>query len=242
MSERDTLFAEARTDLVDFAFDDKVASVFPDMLRRSIPGYETIISLLGVIAAKYAQDHSRIYDLGCSLGAATLSMHSQLKGRPIEYMAVDSSGAMIARCEEMLSSHLPQEKYQCLEQDVRQTPISNASVVTLNFTLQFLPVEERQNLLDSLYQRLNPGGALILSEKVSGATPAQDETLADLYYRFKACNGYSDLEISQKRNALERVMVLDSAETHLQRLRKAGFDRVDSWYSCLNFSAFLAVK
>lgn len=242
LSNKDTLFAEPRRHVVDFSFDEQVASVFPDMLRRSIPGYETIISMLGVIAAQYAQNNSRIYDLGCSLGAATLSMHSQLRDRPIEYLAVDNSEAMTTRCQTNLAKNLGQDRYRCVQQDVRDIRIENASVVVLNFTLQFLPEDARQQLIRSIFRGLRQGGVLVLSEKVRDENAGRESTLADIYHGFKAGNGYSELEISQKRDALEKVMRINSIEEHLQRYESAGFHQPGVWFRCFNFVSMLGVK
>ena len=242
MSDTDTLYASSQPYIVDFVFDDAVAKVFPDMIRRSVPGYETIISLIAVIAEKYCQSGTTIYDLGCSLGAAILAIHSRLAHREVQYIAVDDSASMIDKCSGHLSRHIPSSRYQCLQQDIRDTVIEDAGMVVMNFTLQFLPQADRDKVIRKIYAGLNQGGILILCEKVLGADKTQDDRLIELHRQFKTANGYSELEISQKRAALEKVMKLDDIDTHLSRLRQSGFSETTQWFQCLNFAGWLAVK
>ena len=238
----DNIFATPRNHIVDFAFDQSVTDVFPDMIRRSVPGYEVVVSLLAVIAEKYYQPKTTIYDLGCSLGAATLAMHSRLGARVEKYIAIDSSAPMIDQCQKNLSSKLTIDKFIAHVEDIRLTNISNASVVVLNFTMQFLPPAERQQLLEKIYDGLKPGGVLILSEKTKEVDSNKNAILIDLYHQFKSANGYSDLEISQKRTALEKVMVLDTSKEIMYRLHAAQFSTIQQWYQCFNFISLFAVK
>lgn len=241
-SVRDQVFAQEQTQLVDFAFNAAVADVFPDMLRRSIPGYETIISQLGVLARQYAVDGSRVYDLGCSLGAATLAMASQLRQRDMHYVCVDNSEAMTQRCEQRLNRHLATDDFELICTDICELDLQPASMVVLNFTLQFIPPEQRQALLEKIYQALLPGGALVLSEKIRFADDVQQQQIDELYMEFKRANGYSELEISQKRTALEKVMVPDTLETHFERLQAVGFGQSVLWFQSFSFVSVLALK
>lgn len=240
--QRDALYALPQTQIVDFAFNAAVADVFPDMIRRSVPGYETVISLLGVIARHYAQPRSYIYDLGCSLGAATLAMANQVRDTSIRYVAVDNSTAMTQRCEQILQRHLLNEQFEVLCTDILDAEIRNASVVVLNFTLQFLRPDQRLTILQKIYAGLLPGGVLVLSEKLQFADPAEHALLTDLHLAFKRANGYSELEISQKRSALENVLIPDAAEQHYARLSAAGFAQAVQWFQGINFVSFIAIK
>ncbi len=75
---KDQLFAAPIARLGDFSFDEQVADVFPDMIQRSVPGYSNILSAIGMMTERFAQPGSNLYDLGCSLGAATLMMRRHL--------------------------------------------------------------------------------------------------------------------------------------------------------------------
>ena len=242
MTESDSLYAKSQSHIVDFAFDESVAAVFPDMIRRSVPGYETMLSLIAVATESHVIPGAKVYDLGCSLGAATLAIHSRLGHKDAQYTAVDSSASMIDVCKENLARHIPASRYQCLHQDVRETEIENASAVVMNFTMQFLPRSDRGEIIGKIYRGLNPGGIFILSEKIAGADEVEDALLGSLHRQFKTANGYSDLEISQKRSALENVMKIDQAQTHMNRLIEAGFSSVTCLFQCLNFMGWLAVK
>lgn len=238
----DKLYAEPREMIVDFAFDEKVAGVFPDMIRRSVPGYETVITLLGLLAEEYARPNSRIYDFGSSLGAATLSMQRRLHDSSVRIIAVDNSRAMTERCRQILQQESHPVEVDVICADIRDVRVEQASLVILNFTLQFIPPEQRQALLEHIHAGLLPGGALVLSEKIAFEQSTEQEFQTAMHLAFKKANGYSDLEISQKRTALEKVLVPDSIDTHRQRLQQAGFANTWQWFQCFNFASLIAVK
>ena len=228
---RDRLF-DAPRDLVDFTFDESVVAVFPDMIRRSVPGYDTVVGMTGLIAAKHLGTDGRCYDLGCSLGASTHSVLHAIGEAPCEIVAVDDSRAMLERARE-IASHETRVRWQ--QADVRTVELERADVVILNYTLQFLPPADRLPLLRRIRGALNPQGVVIVSEKLRAPAYAED-----LHLDFKRANGYSELEISQKRAALENVMRIDSEDEHLARFRDAGFADADTWFRCLNWASFVA--
>ncbi|MFB9886069.1 carboxy-S-adenosyl-L-methionine synthase CmoA [Balneatrix alpica] len=238
---QDRIYAEPQQRVSQFAFDEAVARVFPDMIRRSVPGYTTIIPMIELISARYAQAGTNLYDLGCSLGASTLAMRHGVKDKACQIIGVDNSEAMLNQCRQYVQEDSASAPVELVLGDIRQQPIENASLVTLNFTLQFLPPADRGPLLASIYAGLQPGGVLLLSEKV--CFPEPEQSLQEvLHHDFKRANGYSDLEISQKRNALENVLITESLDTHKERLRQLGFAQVWVWYQCFNFVSMLAVK
>ncbi|MGL9733481.1 MAG: carboxy-S-adenosyl-L-methionine synthase CmoA [Symbiopectobacterium sp.] len=242
MPNRDTLFSVPIAHIGDWTFDERVAEVFPDMVQRSVPGYSNIISMIGMLAERFVKPDTQIYDLGCSLGAATLSMRRNIQATGCNIIAVDNSPAMIERCRRHIDTFRAATPVQVIEADIRDIIIENASLVVLNFTLQFLAPEERQTLLTRIYQGLNPGGAMVLSEKFNFEDNKVGELLFNMHYDFKRANGYSELEISQKRNMLENVMLTDSVETHKSRLAHAGFQHSEVWFQCFNFGSLLALK
>ena len=236
----DNIYASPREAIDRFAFDDTVASVFPDMIQRSVPGYSTIVAMTGVLADRYATPGSRCYDLGCSLGASTFAMAQYLNGRDCRIVAVDNSQAMLSRLVERLPPL--QIPIDTVCSDIRHIEICNASVVVLNFTLQFLPPAERDALLGTIYAGMQKGGILVLSEKILFADAHLQALNTELHHAFKKSNGYSDLEISQKRTALENVLQPETLDAHEARLRKAGFSSIDVWFQCFNFASLVAIK
>lgn len=234
---QDRLYSRVLEEMIDFSFDESVAEVFPDMIQRSVPGYSTIINMVGIFAAQYAHPGSHCYDLGCSLGAATLSMRHRIQHPDCRIIAVDNSQAMAERCRQNITMDYGSLPVQVLCDDISNIVIENASVVVLNFTLQFIPAEQRLQLLSKIATGMLPGGCLILSEKIAFAEEAREEFLQEMHYAFKRANGYSDLEISQKRSALENVLIPDSLDTHHERLRQAGFASSWTWFQCFNFAS-----
>jgi tRNA (cmo5U34)-methyltransferase len=239
---KDRVFTEQRLP-GDFVFDDKVAQVFEDMINRSVPGYSTIVGMIGLLAERYCQPGSRVYDLGCSLGGASFSIAQHVTRHDYEIVAVDNSAAMIERMQQRVDGgQFAHRRISCQLEDVLQTPISDASVVVLNFTLQFIPPEQRQQLIEQIYSGMRPDGILIISEKILFPDTKLNELFIDLYHGFKESMGYSKLEISQKRTALENVLIPETLESHRKRLASAGFQSVDVWFQCFNFASMVAFK
>ena len=241
MSNRDRVFAQQQEQIAAFAFDEAVARVFPDMIQRSVPGYSMVVSMIGLIAARYARKETRLYDLGSSLGATAIAMRHGIGKRNCRIIAVDNSEAMVNRCQTIIEGDSGSAPVDVVCGDIRTIAIENASVVALNFTLQFIPVQDRLPLLTRICDGLCEGGALVLSEKLAFSTEHQ-EILDDLYYDYKRANGYSELEISQKRTALENVLIPESLADHCTRLRDAGFRHVVPWYQGFNFCSLLAIR
>lgn len=241
-SKSDKLFARPLAEISGFRFDAEVVSVFPDMIKRSVPGYETIIAMTGTLAERYAQADSTCYDLGCSLCASTIAMRRHIREPGCAIAAVDNSEAMIERCRQVLAQDSGDTPVELICDDINHINFSNASMAVLNFTLQFIPLERRTALLANIAKGLKPEGILVLSEKVAFDDPQHQALMIELHHNFKRANGYSDLEISQKRTALEDVLIPETLDTHRRRLKKVGFTSVDVWFQCFNFASIIAFK
>ena len=242
----DRVFATERLPTA-FAFDDQVASVFEDMINRSVPGYSTIISMIGVLAERYCGAGSTIYDLGASLGGASFAVAQQLPHDDYRIIAIDNSEAMTSRLSAKLAAlgelgGKETSRIECRHEDLRDSKIEDASMVILNFTLQFIEPVAREALMRKIYDGMRPGGLLIISEKIQFPDPALNELFIDLYHRFNETQGYSKLEISQKRAALENVLIPETLTAHRERLNGAGFHSVDTWFQCFNFASMVAFK
>ena len=238
-SNKDRVFAKPLQQVKAFEFNQTVAEVFHDMISRSVPGYGLMLRMIGLYADIFVQPGTRVYDLGCSLGAATLLIAEQAAEVDCEIVAVDNSPAMIDK----FRHYRPRPRrveWRC--QDIQQVSIEQASMVVLNLTLQFLPPAERGAQLERIYSGLVPGGILVLSEKVEFDDRLEDRRMTQLYQAYKKTMGYSDLEISQKRNALENVLIPDSEAEHRQRLKETGFDEIYQCFRGFNFVSYLAIK
>jgi len=240
--KKDFIYSQYREKVADLVFDSKVVSVFDDMIRRSVPGYATVIAMTKVFAEQYAVAGSNCYDLGCSLGASTLAIRKGIEGRSCQIIAIDNSQAMIDRCKEIIQSDISDVNVDVRLGDIRDTRIENASVVVLNFTLQFLAPQVRDDLIKKIYDGMIPGGVLVLSEKIAFENDTENNFQINMYHDFKRLNGYSDTEISQKRKALENVLMPDFLPDHFNRLACAGFDEYYMWFQCFNFCSMAAFK
>ena len=234
MTNKDNLYNKPADQIVDFAFDAAVVGVFPDMIRRSVPGYEVLVPMTGLMAARALGESGRAYDLGCSLGATTLAILAHNPAPNIEVIGVDKSEPMISGAREAIDD--PRAEFVCA--DIDGFDVSDANVVIFNLVLQFLDPARRLAVLRAVREQMHPSGILLVSEKVRN----DDTYVHDLFDRhhldFKRANGYSDLEISQKRSAIENVMRIDSEAIHRERFREAGFETCIQWYRCLNWASF----
>lgn len=240
--KKDRIYKNTQNPLSDFKFNEQVANVFPDMLKRSIPGYDLVLSIINIFTGLYAEKHRNYYDLGCSLGAATISMGKSLKKNNGRIISVDNSEAMIKKCQKNIKKAALNIPVDLICTDLQNIKIENAKIVVLNFTLQFINKNKRAELLKNIYKGLVDGGVLILSEKVTFKNKEEKEFNESLYVEFKKDRGYSELEISQKRTALEKVLVPDTVEEHLERLESCGYKKYKIWYRCLNFASLIAYK
>ena len=241
-SYRDAVFTTPLDRIASFSFDEQVVACFPDMIRRSVPGYGQILGMLGVIAERHLRHGAHVYDLGCSLGAVGLALAGRLPADAFTLTGVDLSPAMVKRAQATLSEECPEHHIEIVEGDIRHLEYRPSGMIVLNFTLQFLAPGDRDAVIDRLFEALEPGGVLVLSEKIVAADEQENAWLVERYHDFKRANGYSDLEISQKRTALENVLVPDTLDAHHARLSRAGFSRVSTWFQYLNFASMIAFK
>ena len=236
---RDDLF-KSHNDIANFRFDESVVEVFDDMVKRSVPGYDSMIQMVGLVARMYGKDNTNYYDLGSSTGAITLAISLNNNHKNNKFIAIDNSPDMVKKCQKNLSKKIDNLEVIC--EDINETTIQNASIVVLNLTLQFVEVSKRAPLLKKIYDGLNPGGVLIISEKIHFDDNENQKQITQLHLDFKRANGYSELEIANKRQAIENVLISENKKTHINRLKQCGFKEASCYFQCLNFASFLSVK
>ncbi|MES9831444.1 MAG: carboxy-S-adenosyl-L-methionine synthase CmoA [Candidatus Thiodiazotropha sp. DIVDIV] len=242
MINKDDIYADVQQVIPGFVFDERVAQVFPDMINRSVPGYGTIINMIGTLASKWVSRGTNCYDLGCSLGAASLAVCYSTPHQEYQLFAVDNSIAMLQQASKRLSTDVDDYPIQLVCSDVRDVVIQNASMVILNFTLQFIPARDREQFIEQIYNGMLEKGLLVLSEKIALPDAVSQDLFTEMHHNFKKAQGYTDLEISQKRTALENVLIPETLERHKARLEKVGFTTVTVWFQCFNFVSLLAIK
>ena len=239
---RDALFSRPMLEINDFVFDQKVVDVFPDMIKRSVPGYSTILHMTGQLAAKYAKSGSHCYDLGCSLGASIMAMRHAINSAETTLIGVDNSEAMLARCQLLIDADAAETPVELLCKNIEEVIFKSHCVCVLNFTLQFVPIEKRTQVLQRIFDAMTEGGILILSEKLCFEDTQHDTLMRELHHYFKKVNGYSEMEIAQKREAIDTILVPETPEQHVDRLHNIGFERINIWFQCFNFSSLIAFK
>jgi tRNA (cmo5U34)-methyltransferase len=238
--EKDRLFQASDRPVADFAFNAETASVFDDMLERSVPFYAEMQRMLAQLAADFAADGTNIYDIGCSTGT-TLRMLDALP-QAVTLIGLDNSPAMLARAEQALAGRL-RHRYELRHADLNEgLAIGNASAVVMSLTLQFVRPVHREGLLREVCAGINAEGCLLLIEKLVGQESLLNRLYIQHYYEFKQAQGYSELEIARKREALENVLIPYRLEENDLMLRRAGFRAVDVFFRWYNFCGIIAVK
>lgn len=223
-------------------FDAAVTDVFDDMLHRSIPHYQAMRDACFEVARPFAQFKSDIVDVGCSRGEALEPFIRHLGARN-RFVGLECSVPMLESARRRFAGYIETGLVEIRQHDLRdEYPAFLASVTLAVLTLQFVPIEHRQRLVRAIYRSTRPGGALVLVEKVLGATAEIDGTLVDAYYRVKQAHGYTRDEIDRKRLALEGVLVPVTARWNEDLLHAAGFAHVDCFWRSYNFAAWLAIR
>lgn len=240
--EKDRVFAERKEAVRPFEFNKEVTRVFDDMLHRSVPLYAESIYRQSQLASEYCSEGSRIYDLGCSHGNLGIKVMEQMGEQDYSMIAVDSSLHMIQKYAKRLQGNPYSSNVRLVCGRLEDVKFENASVVLINLTLQFLDLAGRDQLINDIYDGMNPGGILLLTEKTTHVSKEIDDLQTRFYLSYKRENGYSELEISQKRDALEKVLIPESVETHKKRIFDAGFRHFEVWLKWFNFASMIAVK
>lgn len=240
---KDTIFSKPQQKVLPFEFNDTVVGVFDDMLNRSVPCYREMLERQAQITARYYRTDTRIYDLGCSHGNLGIKILDAMAPDHFEMIAVDNSKPMLERYAHRLQSHPAGRRNVSLVHDgIQNIHLEKASVVIINLTLQFIPPADRDQLIRQVFGALTPGGILLLSEKTIHPADPLNDLQQVFYHRFKKENGYSELEISQKRDALENVLIPETIEHHIRRLNCAGFSKIDIWLKWFNFASLICMK
>ena len=239
---QDTVFKDEINKPADFKFNKNVVSVFDDMVNRSVPFYGEIQRMVAELAADFVQENTDVYDLGCSTGTTLIGLNSLVKDN-IRFVGLDESSEMLSKCRAKLTEAGVTRPVDLRVADLQQNPeISNASVVVMCLTLQFIRPIYREKLLKQIFNGLVPGGVFILVEKVLTEDSSYNRGFIKYYYDYKRRNNYSELEISQKREALENVLIPYKLSENALLLREAGFQQAETFFKWYNFSGIIAQK
>ena len=238
--QTDRIFSQQAVGAGEFSFDENVANVFDDMINRSVPLYADVQRVIPLLIGGLQQDPVRIVDLGCSTGTSLIHLAQALPNRNLDLIGVDNSQPMLEKFNEKLEALNLQGSSNVVCADIQSFEFTDASVVLMNYTLQFIQPKDRLTMLQRIRQRLQPGGFLLLSEKVSHAQEGMDKLLTEQYFDFKRRNGYSELEIARKRDALENVLVPLTVDQNIELLTQAGFEKVEVLLKWFNFTTLMA--
>ena len=226
----------------DFRFTEEVAEVFDDMLTRSIPNYQQVMEMSAQLLDRLLKPGDTLYDFGCSTGNTLLHLARRLGVADLHLVGVDNSPAMVEKARRKAAGYAPGVGIEFVEADISNYRCDRAGAILLNYTMQFLRPMRRGEFARGIHRSLRPGGVLLLSEKIISHDPELNRLYIDLYLDFKRAKGYSEIEISKKREALENVLIPFSLEENRKLLEDAGFKRVESFFQWFNFASIVAIK
>ena len=239
---RDTVFQDGEAKVGDFAFTAGVANVFDDMVSRSVPFYEELQRMTCELAADFARPNTRLYDIGCSTATTLLALDAVVD-RSVRFVGIDNSENMLAKARQKIEAARPNRPIELVAADLHHgLAIEDASVVTMLLTLQFVRPLHRERVMQRIAAGLEEQGCLILVEKLTSADTLFNRLFISHYYDFKRRNGYSEIEISQKREALENVLIPYRMEENVDLLKTCGFRSVECFFRWYNFCGVVAVK
>lgn len=237
----DTLYATGSV-AEDFTFNDRVADVFDDMLNRSIPYYRTVVDGMAQLLASHLAPGSTVCDLGCSTGTTLLELARRLPELDLRYVGLDNAPPMLAKARRKSAMFTKSEMVHFIEADITSCPLPPASAIICNYTLQFLRPLTRQPFIRRIYEALPDGGLFFLGEKTISHASRLNRDFIDIYHAFKRQQGYSELEIAAKREALENVLIPFSLEENIALIRETGFAEIEPFFKWFNFTAIVALK
>ena len=239
---KDKLFSEPRGEVRDFDFGKDTAVVFDDMLSRSVPYYSEMQRMISEISADYALEGTQVYDLGCATCNAFFELDRVLP-KSVKFVGVDFSNEMLDQAREKIAQNGMKRDHELICADLNDDmKINNASVVIMNLTLQFIRPVRRHRVMSNIAQGMVPGGCLLVVEKVLSKDSKVNRSFIKYYYDFKQRNGYSEMEISQKREALENVLIPYRLEENYELFLNSGFSFCDVFFKWYNFCGIIAVK
>ena len=237
----DSLYSNGRI-TEDFAFNERVADVFDDMLDRSVPFYHNVIKTTAALIRGLARPESRIFDLGCATGSTLLELSRLLPDMNLHCIGIDNAPAMLDKARRKAAMYAKSGIMEFRDQDIICADLDNADIILCNYTLQFIRPPLRPDFVRRLYKQLAPGGLLFISEKVISHHGLLNRKFINIYHDFKREQGYSELEIAAKREALENVLVPFSLHENITLLSQAGFSPVEPFFQWINFVSILAIK
>jgi len=241
-NSRDEVFAEEHDSVADFSFNSTVANVFDDMVSRSVPFYVEMQRMVCELARDFAQPQSKLYDIGCSTATTLLALDREVDNH-IDFVGIDNAPEMLKKAAEKIAESGTNRSIDLHTVDLhRGFSIEKASVVTMVLTLQFVRPLYRERVMRTIYDGLNDQGCLLLVEKLTSEDTTFNRLFIDHYYDFKRRNGYSTIEISKKREALENVLIPYRLEENIQLLREVGFKSTEVFFRWYNFCGIVAIK
>ncbi|MBA2407555.1 MAG: carboxy-S-adenosyl-L-methionine synthase CmoA [Chitinophagales bacterium] len=239
---KDEVFKDPSTEVEDFRFGKRVVAVFDDMVSRSVPFYEEMQRMMAEMAKDFAVENTNVYDLGCSTGTTLLGLDPELSEK-VRFVGIDNSEEMVQQCRQNFDKAGITRPFEIIASDLNKgILIENASVVVMCLTLQFIRPLYREQLVADICRQINENGCFIMVEKVLGEDSLLNRLFIKYYYDMKRRHHYSEMEISQKREALENVLIPYRLSENIELLHRSGFRYAEVFFKWYNFAGLIAVK
>jgi tRNA (cmo5U34)-methyltransferase len=216
---------------------------FDAHIAREIRGYETLFSIASGLADTVIATGTNVYDLGCSTGRFLVSLAKRIadetdtfRRRYVQFIGIEPNDNFADRHRDA-----PDSVTFIRKRVTPSTQFENASLISAIFTLQFIPIHERQPVVRNIYEGLNPGGVFLLAEKVYSSDPEIDRLINNSHLDFKReiTDAAQILENDVRLRSIMRPLTL---QENVSLLGNAGFNRCECFWRVNNFVALIAIK
>ena len=229
---------EIKAENAGWNFGGDVAKTFENHIRQSIPLYDEGHSLIAKLSDYFVKDDSICYEVGSSTGILSHKLAKHNINKKARFVGIEIEEGMHNQAISTYSS----ENLEFLCDDILQFDYEKADLIVSYYTIQFIRLNQRQEFINKIYERLNWGGAFIMFEKVRACDARFQDMCTTLYNDFKLEQGFSPEEIVSKTRSLKGVLEPFSTQGNIDMLSRAGFVDVLSAMKYIPFEGFIAIK
>ena len=182
----------------------EIASTFDDHVREQLPWYDMVTDAVCYIVRNYLTDQNTVVDVGASTGNLINKLMPLLLERKAYAVALEKSPTMVDVLKRRFENH---HNVSILQEDVRSSGTEQAQVFVVFLTMMFIPVHERQRVIDRLRANLLKGGVLVVVDKVCDHGGYFATVLKRLGMHWKIQQGAELGEVTTKEMSLAGVQI-----------------------------------
>ena len=230
---------KTKKNIPKWSFDNMPES-YDSHLKRSIPLYQESQFFVSKLASFYIKDENINYEIGCANGTIIGNLAREyLNFKKTKFVGIDLSNKLILEAKKRYKKSKNLNFYNI---DASTYNYKKCNVAIIHYVLQFMTLEERRNLLNSLYSKLINSGAIIIFEKILMQDSYSQDIFTGIYNDFKFDNEYSPQEVIKKSLSLRSVMRSITSERNLNLFKSINFSSIYTFFKWGPFEGYLCVK